>query len=970
MSKFYCILVALLLMGSLSAQQKIRVHNSGNVMYAKEITSVDSIKLDNTYAKFKLSADPTVLNLQKAVIDSLTFTASNVVLDKIYIIYNGADNATIINPFATQGVNITANAGTVMVNATSGIANLEYNVLGATDNGSLTLTSDTDVQLVLNNLTLTNPSGAAFDLLGGHTAHMIMTPGTTNTLKDGAASARNGVITSDGAVTVSNTGSLIIHGFVKHGINTSSTISVDNANITIASAVTDGLHCEGFLMNSGTLNITSLGDGIDAGNALVAFHGGTIIITSTSADVKAIKTGTNVINIDGGTFTLNVSGAQSKAVSAKGDINISGGSFTVNISGAAVLVAEGSGFNPSYATAFKTDANINIANGTFNVTLATTANGAKGFSGATGINISGGNFTITAAGGAATYTNASGAADAYSVTCFSSDAAISVDGGTFNLNISGAGGKGISADTLVNIGNASAGPNMTMTNTASRFLVSGTNNSATANYVTPKCIKGTTGVNIVNGQLTLSVANQNSVCVDSDATIYVNGGTIGCTVGGNQSKALKSVGDMNLGGGTVNITATGGVALETSGTGNIPSYCAGLKSDTNINLAGTNITISGTGAAFKGVSANNINMIGGIVNVTSSGTGATFTNASNAVDSYSSAAFSADTSLNITGGTVTTSCSGNGGKGLKSDGTITIGSDTGNPTISITTTGNRFTVSGSDYNHPKTLVSVGALTINNGNITINSSDDGIHSDATVVVNGGNILVNANSTTQGMGEGVEAPIIRFNGGVTNITSSNDGINATYGTVAGGTESNDNSHLYITGGIVIVAGKDAIDSNGNITITGGTTIVNGPTSSPEEGLDFNGTFLMNGGLLISAGSNSNMTKAMANTSTQVSMYIKSSGQLATTSLLHIRDNAGNELLTFKPKNAVYYFHFSKPELTQNTGYNIYFGGTYTGGSYVGGTTGWGLYTGGSYSLTGATLKKTFTSSASATVNTVTF
>ncbi|MFN8275094.1 MAG: carbohydrate-binding domain-containing protein [Flavobacteriaceae bacterium] len=970
MSKFYFTLVALLLVSGMSAQQKIRVHNSGNTLFAKEITSVDSIKLDNTFAKFKLSADPNVLNLQKAVIDSLTFTTNNVVLDKIYIIYNGADNATIINPYATQGINITANAGTVVVNAASGIANLEYNILGATDNGSLTLTSDTDVQLVLNNLTLTNPSGAAFDILGGHTANIVLSAGTTNTLKDGATSTRNGTITTDGPITISNTGSLVIYGLVKHGINTSSNITVANGNITIASAVTDGLHSEGYLMNGGTVTITSLGDGIDAGNGLMAIHAGTLNVTSTSADVKALKTGTNVINIDGGTFNLNVSGAQSKAVSAKGDINISGGIFTVTISGAAVLVAEGSGFNPSYATAFKTDANINISNGTFNVTLAATANGAKGFSGTTGINISGGNFTVSAAGGAATYTNASGLADAYSVTGFTSDAAISVDGGTFNLTISGAGGKGISADTLVNIGNVSTGPNMTIINTASRFLVSGTNNAATANYVAPKCIKGTTGVNISNGQLTLSVANQNSVCIDSDATINVNSGAIGCTVGGNQSKALKSVGDMNLGGGTINITATGGVALETSGSGNIPSYCAGLKSDTNINLAGTNVTITGTGAAFKGVSANNINVTGGTVSVTSSGAGATYTNATGAIDSYSSAAFSADTSLNILGGSVTTNCSGNGGKGLNSDGTITIGSDTGNPTLNIRTTGNRFTVSGSNYNHPKTVAGVGAVTINNGSITINSSDDGIHSDATVIVNGGNTIVNATSTTQGMGEGVEAPIIRFNGGVTNITSSNDGINATYGTVAGGTESNDNSHLYITGGIVIVAGSDAIDSNGNITITGGTTIVNGPTNSPEEGMDFNGTFLMNGGLLISGGSNSNMTKAMANTSTQVSMYIKSSGQLAATSLLHIRDAAGNEVLTFKPKNAVYYFHFSRPELTQNTGYNIYFGGSYTGGSYVGGTTTWGLYTGGSYSLTGATLKKTFTSSASATVNTVTF
>jgi len=222
----------------------------------------------------------------------------------------------------------------------------------------------------------------------------------------------------------------------------------------------------------------------------------------------------------------------------------------------------------------------------------------------------------------------------------------------------------------------------------------------------------------------------------------------------------------------------------------------------------------------------------------------------------------------------------------------------------------------------------------------------------------------------MGEGVEAPLINFTGGVTNITASNDGINATFGTVVGGTESNDGSNLNISGGIVIVAGKDAIDSNGNITITGGTTIVCGVTSQPEEGIDFNGNFNMNGGFLISAGSNASMTKNFSTTSTQRNMYLKSSAQLAATSVLHIENAAGTEMVTFKPKNAVYYFHFSSPNVAASTQYKVYFGGTYTGGSFVGSSSGWGLYTGGTYSNTGGTLKSTFTTSGTATVNTVTF
>ena len=145
-------------------------------MYAKELTAVDSIKLDNTYAKFKLSDATNTLDFQKTLVDSLTFTSSTVNLDKIYIIYNGTDNATIINPYASAGLTITATGGTVVATGNTGIENLEYNILGWSNNGSLSLTTDKNVNLVLNNLTLTNPSGAAFYILGGKIATIYLTP--------------------------------------------------------------------------------------------------------------------------------------------------------------------------------------------------------------------------------------------------------------------------------------------------------------------------------------------------------------------------------------------------------------------------------------------------------------------------------------------------------------------------------------------------------------------------------------------------------------------------------------------------------------------------------------------------------------------------------------------------------------------------------------------------------------------------
>jgi hypothetical protein len=54
MRKIYLITLLSLLANLSFGQQKIRVHNAGNTMYAKELSSIDSIKLNNTYAKFKL----------------------------------------------------------------------------------------------------------------------------------------------------------------------------------------------------------------------------------------------------------------------------------------------------------------------------------------------------------------------------------------------------------------------------------------------------------------------------------------------------------------------------------------------------------------------------------------------------------------------------------------------------------------------------------------------------------------------------------------------------------------------------------------------------------------------------------------------------------------------------------------------------------------------------------------------------
>jgi hypothetical protein len=104
-------------------------------------------------------------------------------------------------------------------------------------------------------------------------------------------------------------------------------------------------------------------------------------------------------------------------------------------------------------------------------------------------------------------------------------------------------------------------------------------------------------------------------------------------------------------------------------------------------------------------------------------------------------------------------------------------------------------------------------------------------------------------------------------------------------------------------------------------------------------------------------------MSATSALPNMFIKSSTVISSSSLLHIENASAVEVVTFKPKNGGYYFLFSSSALVQGATYNIY-----TGGSYSGGSINNGLHTGGAY--TAGTLKKTVVLSTTSKVNTITF
>ncbi len=265
----------------------------------------------------------------------------------------------------------------------------------------------------------------------------------------------------------------------------------------------------------------------------------------------------------------------------------------------------------------------------------------------------------------------------------------------------------------------------------------------------------------------------------------------------------------------------------------------------------------------------------------------------------------------------------------------------------------------------------GKIIINQGSFALSTGDDGIHADTAVIVKDGQIDITKSF------EGIESAVIIIDNGDIRVKSSDDGINIAGGKDASGLQpgqggwkppgqdiftNTGNYHLYINGGYIYVdADGDGIDSNGAITMTGGQVIINGPTTFMNVPVDHDRAFNMTGGFLLGVGSSGARDIAPAqgpsSSSTQYSVLAYLNITLQAGTIINIQTSNGSEIVTFKPTKTYQSIVLCSPALTKGTTYNIYYGGTSTGtvkdGLYVG-----GVYTPGnkydSFTLSSIALK----------------
>lgn len=268
-------------------------------------------------------------------------------------------------------------------------------------------------------------------------------------------------------------------------------------------------------------------------------------------------------------------------------------------------------------------------------------------------------------------------------------------------------------------------------------------------------------------------------------------------------------------------------------------------------------------------------------------------------------------------------------------------------------TGGSFNLDTSD----DAIHSNGILNISDGNISIQSGDDGLHADASLTIKGGDIDIQTSY------EGIESSELFFLNGTIHVNASDDGINAGGGNDSSSTDgragqnefrADATKQITIEGGYLYIdANGDGIDSNGNVTMSGGTVIVNGPEDNANGALDYNGDFIINGGYLLATGSSGMMQTPTDITNGNCAMINFTSN---ITSLIHIQDSDGNDIVTYQPSKSVQSLVLYTSSFIQNSTYEIY-----TGGNAIGSNVD-GLYDTADY--TNGTLYDGFTTSSSIT------
>ena len=244
------------------------------------------------------------------------------------------------NPTATDGV--TVSDGVITITKAG-----NYKLSGTYEGQIKVEAADSDmVRLILDNVTITNSTGAAINVVEADEVVIYTASGSTNTVSDGsfysdtASGSPDAAIYSKSDLTLAGEGTLKVEGKYEEGIHTTDGLVIASGTLEVTAANT-GIKGKDYVdILDGTVTVTATKDGIKATNdtdgnrGWVRLSGGTVNISAGDDGFKAER----VLEISGG--TLNITQAN-EGIEAQ-YINILDG--TVNVT------SSDDGINASYST--------------------------------------------------------------------------------------------------------------------------------------------------------------------------------------------------------------------------------------------------------------------------------------------------------------------------------------------------------------------------------------------------------------------------------------------------------------------------------------------------------------------------------------------------------------------------------------------------------------------------------------------